>query len=285
MHFLQINGINSSQPINHIQYDYINQNKMNYVLINEILNSNQKSTILQKISNNEILYKDSVLKLPDGYFIPYPYSTIHEELNSENILFNNYFNNAKILNNNFYFPEFGLFSDLISNLLNLVFNETVVPLKYQENEFAKFGIRNLFCKKNGIDIHCENSFLNQLSSNFRLWIESKVDIKNSLSFFLILQKPDKGGELMLFNKFWDDFHVPLSNTSYEERHDINGSLFYNNGERNLKVDSITIEEGSGIIFPAAQRWHAINKIEGEKNRISIGCFIARGHDGKLYFWA
>ena len=49
--------------------------------------------------------------------------------------------------------------------------------------------------------------------------------------------------------------------------------------------SIELDNGDTIIFRAAQIWHAINRIEGAKDRITLGCFIAQGYDKNLYYWS
>jgi len=52
------------------------------------------------------------------------------------------------------------------------------------------AIRLLYENKNGIDIHCENAFLNQLSDSFKLNISKKIDLENALSFFVVVKSPN-----------------------------------------------------------------------------------------------
>jgi hypothetical protein len=150
---------------------------------------------------------------------------------------------------------------------------------------SHLNTRILYSKKNGIDIHCENAFIHQLNEKFANWLKSKVDLDNAISFFLILQKSVKGGDLILYNQTWEKISFKLDTTTYEERHDINGSIFKNRNIDHVSYKRSSPNAGDAVVFRAAQIWQSIDKIEGSSDRISIGCFIAKGYDGKNYYWA
>jgi hypothetical protein len=229
--------------------------------------------------------KESKVEMEDGYFWPLPYSTIHTNSFEEGLLTSKYFKCASKANNVECKSLGKTYSNVFSDLLHSLFKQEVLPLVYEGGEFANFGIRNLLSKKNGIDIHCENAFLYQLEPRFRMWLQENVDIENSISFFIVLQKPESGGDLILFDECWDNFQLKLGETTYAERHDLEGSLFTNKQRVKPERMNLSFDEGEGVVFRAAQIWHAIDKIEGNSNRITIGCFIAKGNDGKYYFWA
>lgn len=117
------------------------------------------------------------------------------------------------------------------------------------------------------------------------WMESILDLKNAISFLLVLQAPDQGGELVLFNQEWDDIEILIQHEPYDDRHDISGSMFKKHGVENVQHHKFQPVKGEAILFRAAQIWHGIHKIKGINNRVTIGCFIAKGKDGKYYFWA
>jgi hypothetical protein len=77
----------------------------------------------------------------------------------------------------------------------------------------------------------------------------------------------------------------LDSTTYEERHDLNGSLFKNRNKSEVTSSSYNMQKGDAVVFRAAQLWHAIQPPIGLKNRITVGCFIAKGRDGNFYYWA
>lgn len=223
--------------------------------------------------------------MDDGFFWPYPYSTIHSGATDAGLLTQTYFQNASLANNTLLSSVGYSFADYFKQFISETVAQEVFPLHFHNDKFAYFGVRNLLAQKNGIDIHCENAFLYQLEPTFRSWLQENVDIENSISLFVVLQKPESGGDLILFDECWDNFQMKLGETTYAERHDINGSLFTNRQKPRPERMNISFQLGEGVVFRAAQIWHAIDKIEGNSNRITIGCFIAKGNDGKYYFWA
>lgn len=127
--------------------------------------------------------------------------------------------------------------------------------------------------------------ISKLTPAFSEWIKLKVDLENALSVFSVIQKQDKGGELFLYDLEWENFNYKLNDSTYEERHTIDGQFFSSRGIKDPERKSIELNNGDTVIFRAAQIWHAINKIEGDKVRITLGCFIAQGYDKNLYYWS
>ena len=218
------------------------------------------------------------IRMDDGYFYPFPYSTIHDK--------------ARFDENHSYFTSGAHFhqkhTDFINNLqskLEDLLQVDLHSLSYRGSNFSKFNCRILYAQKNGIDIHCENAFIPQLNPTMSTWMESILDLKNALSFLLVLQAPDQGGELVLFNQEWDDIEILIQHEPYDDRHDISGGMIKKHGAKNVQHFMFPPVKGEAILFRAAQIWHGINKIEGINNRVTIGCFIAKGKDGKHYFWA
>jgi hypothetical protein len=230
------------------------------------------------------LYPETQLSLPDGLFTPLPYSTVNERFENETEALNTYFAHAQTSICEFKTKHVE-WCNWFENKINSLFNDKINRLRFEDKFFAPFGIRILTSNKNGLDIHCENAFLHQLAPRFRDWLKIKVDIENSISIFITLQQPEKGGGLIIFDIDWDNFNLQLDSTTYEERHDLNGSIFSNRGENEVKKTSFNLENGDAILFRAAQLWHAVEPPNGTKNRITIGCFLAKGHDGNYYYWA
>ncbi|MBX7182153.1 MAG: hypothetical protein K1X82_08585 [Bacteroidia bacterium] len=231
-------------------------------------------------------HSNKKLQLPDGYFLPLPYSTINERFENDSEAVSNYLDTAGFVIENFKISsgQTSLFQ-WFESLLHQTFQEKPSLLHFNNRSFAPFGIRFLEAEKNGIDIHCENAFLHQLAPSFRNWLYQQVDIENSISFFLVLQGPIQGGELVVYSIDWDSFPLKLDTTNYEERHDVNGSLFKNRNLHHFQTEFFPMQTGEAIVFRAAQLWHAIHAIGPGQNRITIGCFLAKGRDGNFYYWA
>jgi len=260
--------------------------KFGYSIYKNFLTETKACEIVESVCDFENRHSNVSFNMDDGFFTPYPYSVLHHDLNKDNKLLNSYFDHAKMTREKLILKNNGSLFDFFLNLTENIFSKRANLLNFQNKKnLSAFGIRRFFANKNGSDIHCENAFVNQLDPLFKKWLIDQVDLFNAYSFFILLQKPKKGGELVLFNKVWDQFDLKLNESSYFERHDLEGSMFINRGEKNVEKTFIDLNVGDAILFPAAQRWHAINKIEGGVDRVSIGCFFAKGNDGKLYVWA
>lgn len=222
------------------------------------------------------------LKIDDGSFFPLPYSTIRTDFeNNENSLVN-YLKSVNEFNSILKSNNLNSLKKIIEKI-KLTFSAKI--LEIDEHQMLPIGVRILNSKKKGIDIHCENAFLNQLNEPFKQKIIEKIDLENAISIYIKLEEAEIGGELIVFEYEWKDVKIELNKTSYEERHDMEGSIFTSRGWAKRKTNKLEVSSGNLIAFRAAQIWHAVNKIEGEKNRVTIGCFIAKGKDGNNYFWA
>jgi len=275
----EITNINSSK----IELDTFDSNQLDIAIIKNLI-SDFSLSYENEIKVLQTKFPSTQLSLEDGFFLPLPYSTVNEQFENEKVALDSYFSNANKAKNEFKSQQIFWFSWFEQQLRNS-FKEKIELLKYNNESFAPFGIRVLTANKNGLDLHCENAFLHQLKPNFRNWLYEHVDIENSVSFFITLQSPEIGGELVVYDMDWNNFSLRLDSTTYEERHDLYGSLFKNRNKNDVTSSSFTIQKGDAVVFRAGQLWHAIQPPIGLKNRITIGCFIAKGLDNNYYYWA
>ena len=275
----EITNINS----NKIELDNFDSNQLDIVIIKNLI-SDLPLSYENEITDLQSKFSETQLSLSDGFFLPLPYSTVNEQFENEKIALESYFSKALMAKNEFKSQQIFWFNWFEQQLKNS-FKEKIKLLEFNNESFAPFGIRVLSANKNGLDIHCENAFLHQLKPNFRNWLRENVDIENSVSFFITLKAPENGGELVVYDIDWNNFSLRLDSTTYEERHDINGSLFKNRNKNDVSRCAISMQKGDAVVFRAAQLWHAIQPPKGTKNRITIGCFIAKGRDNNYYYWA
>lgn len=266
--------------------DQLFDKKLDVVQLSKWIESTELEFLMNEVNDGLSSLERGKAVIPDGFFYPYPYSVIQGEQGKAQEMLKKYFTSAMITNNDFIAQGIGNVSDWYLRKLEKRFKVKLRHLQTEFGlEFAKANLRILETSKNGIDIHCENAFLHQLTPTFSEWLKSKVDLENALSIFSVLQQPEKGGELFLYDLDWDTFQHKLNDSTYEQRHTIDGDFFTARGVRDPQRKSIVLTEGDTIIFRAAQIWHAINKIEGDKNRVTLGFFIAQGHDNNLYYWS
>lgn len=223
------------------------------------------------------------LNLEDGYFFPLPYSSIRMDHGNKQDVFKAYKDSYINLSQVVSAP----LNQISKRFIEIIEKEgDCKPLLVFDNiKLNPMGFRVLFSNKQGIDIHCENAFLNQLELKFKKQLFEKVDLENAISLFVTISAPDIGGGLTIFDKEWETVKINMNETSYEERHDSEGAMFVNRQLSKPKRYKHPCKTGEAIVFRAAQMWHGIEKIEGSKERISMGCFIAKGKDGAYYYWA
>lgn len=259
------------------------ESKIDLIEVSDFITNEECLNIKKDLSKNKTKSKQIGLDLNDGYFFPYPYSSIRQDQGSSDAAIEKYIKTS-IHFKNLYLPTpESAFSKLIE-LLEKKSNAKLLKLPHKF-EMAPLNCRILYAQKNGIDIHCENAFLNQLDTNFKKDLYDLVDLENALSIFIMIQSPEEGGELVLFDKDWKNTVININHTSYEERHDIEGSIFTNRFYSKPEKIMVKQKERSATIFRAASLWHSINFIKGHKDRITIGCFFAKGKDGNIYYWA
>lgn len=275
---ISIYPTSETTPANSIEIEDFFSKKLRLCTVSDFLDNGLIDSFLYKLTA-QLPEEGLTIRMDDGYFYPFPYSTIHDRNTFDKL--HPYFRSAS------HFSEhYSVFTDLLQKKLEELFHIQLLPLITDEGlRFSRFNVRVLFHQKNGIDIHCENAFIPQLNPKLTHWLESKLDLQNALSFYLVLQQPESGGELILYNQEWDKIRIEIKHESYQDRHDIEGGMFSKKGVKDIHYDKISPQNGQAVIFRAAQIWHGINKIEGNSNRITIGCFIGKGKDGKYYFWA
>lgn len=112
-------------------------------------------------------------------------------------------------------------------------------------------------------------------------LNAQISAENMISFFAVLQNPDRGGRLFLFSKLYKDTSSGILN-----------ELTYGNFTAvqryiyrfpSIRVD---MQPGDLILFDAGQRWHMVEPIFGNQPRITVGSFTAynKAKDA-IYFWS
>jgi len=217
---------------------------------------------------------------------PLTYAIIHEKESKEKseAVLQEYFEEAKIANEHCHELVGGAALQAVEHILRALTNDSISLLEMEDKAFARYNIRRMKPHASyAIEIHCENSFLNQLNPRLRKFLYETVDIEEALSFYAVLQK-DAGGDLLLFDKQWSDYAVDAGNLDEATRN--NKHLFFKQGD-NLEQTRLELQEGDMVVFRAAQIWHCIDEVRGNRDRVTIGGFIAPSKQDKkiLYSWS
>lgn len=108
---------------------------------------------------------------------------------------------------------------------------------------------------------------------------------NSLSYFILLEQPEAGGELVLFDLRWENTPKGLiSKTSEMMSSQMRDTLICNNYDT---AHSIRMEQGDLIVFAGGRVWHKVTQVQGKKPRYTIGGFIATSklEENVLHYWS
>jgi hypothetical protein len=149
--------------------------------------------------------------------------------------------------------------------------------------FATF--RYLTPEKGLMSVHCGNYF-GKTFEKFYEDLTRKVAVTNQMSFFIMLQQPEEGGELSLFNFRWKDGQTKMSPSEDNEIIQPDGTKMNVNTNPNIMKDKIAPQKGDLIIFQGGNIWHKVEPVKGKMPRITLGGFMGISvNKDKFYYWS
>jgi len=131
----------------------------------------------------------------------------------------------------------------------------------------------------GLFVHCGHYFQENNPVYFEVMEEMELD--NQLSFFLMLQYPERGGELTIYDMLWPEVAGKDSFEDTDHVLDCRGDRIYLEDIRRFTVRP---ESGDVLVFRGGPIWHRVENIGGASPRITFGGFINFSKDGKEFFY-
>lgn len=159
----------------------------------------------------------------------------------------------------------------IEALLSKISGGRTVEIASENNQtYAPAQIRFVEPNKGGIIIHKGSQFLQHSTFDY---LRETVRLQEHLSYFLIIDKPEEGGELIVYDlpieEAKKDFDTLVKDAAFEK----------------CKKKYISPDIGDMVLFNGGTIWHSVADARGSKNRISIGGFIALSKDDKkIFYW-
>ncbi|MBL1208602.1 hypothetical protein [Geminocystis sp. GBBB08] len=174
----------------------------------------------------------------------------------------------------------GNFCSFVTGLLSkLAGKQMILKARFSNTDKSASPASIRICKPEhqALNAHIHREF--ELYFPLYQKIASISRLETELSYYLMLQKPNSGGALTLYDLQWH-------NTPQEY---IRPELFMaeqrNDFLDNLDKMHIRLSEGEIIIFAANSIWHKIDAVQGNTNRITIGGFITESFDSRYqYYW-
>lgn len=147
-----------------------------------------------------------------------------------------------------------------------------------------FGtFRYLTPQKGLMSVHCGNYF-GKTFEKFYEDLTRKVAVTNQMSYFVMLQEPDEGGELSLFNFRWKEGQTKVNPSEDNEIIQPDGTKMYMNNNPEIIKHKILPQKGDLIIFQGGNIWHKVETVIGKNPRITFGGFMGISIDKKKFFY-
>ncbi len=261
----------------------ITNNKIDGFIVNDFLTKNEVSQLINGFRN----IGDSNLVHIEKGFDSYPMSFAQfDQMLQHNLLSeSDYFIESEDFINSFV-QKFGV--DIVSKM-NTIFESIknsprieIASKPNENNHYIPFTFRELFPGDGCLKAHCENLFFQEFPSFFDK-INSFSILENQLSFFIVLQKPEIGGELTLFDIIWNENQKRINDNEIK----LENNLTYEFDDiEKLRRDYFHPPVGSLVVFSGGQIWHRVEKVVEAPSRITLGGFLSFSHDRKkLFAWS
>jgi hapalindole-type alkaloid chlorinase len=253
---------------------YIIKNILNLDEVDELISVFEKIDLEKAVQFNE----------REGYVIPRAYSQIQSNNEFDEKLFETYLNDASwfkgFLNSNLSFDIEDRIIKTISNLQGGI--KVSVPVFKQESqarEFSFASFRFLKLGRGGMNIHCGSMF-REIYPNFYKRLDMLINFDGQLSYFIMLQRPEKGGQLRLFDAEWSIYKKHYKDSGFVDNNGIIKSNF------KTAIQDIDPKPGDLIVFVGGDIWHEVTNPESGKPRITIGGFLAYSNNhNEIYLWS
>jgi hypothetical protein len=153
---------------------------------------------------------------------------------------------------------------------------SMVPAQEGDRSYNAGQVRWFNPGNGGLRAHVGNEFGELFRNGAMSHLVETARVPDHLSYFVVLDKPEVGGSLSVFDLLWSaDDEVPsweygLREDSWIDRYP------------SIAVDA---EPGEMVLFGGGWRWHRIEPVQGSKPRITYGGFCAPTKVGReLVFW-
>lgn len=147
----------------------------------------------------------------------------------------------------------------------------VLPQTKDEQIYMPATIR-ILPEGSTIDLHCDNNLSHHPNYDH---LRTLCDVDNQLSYFVTINTPEEGGELVIYRRRWsaDDDTA----NQYDMRKDdsmVEDSEYF----------SVKPEPGDLILHSGGRAYHRVTASIGPRTRHTIGGFVANALDSNTLFY-
>jgi hypothetical protein len=265
-------------------------NQKDGFLIKNFLTEKEVDTVM---SNFDKALNDNPAYTAVGFTYPPIFAEFSNRIKQETsenkkIAIEDYFKRTETFNEDFK-NNFGVnIKGKIESLFNSLAGGREVGVADGMNEKGHypFGtMRYLTPEKGLMSVHCGNYFGKTFEESYSD-LTKKVAVENQMSYFIMLQEPEEGGELTLFNFRWKAGQTKINPSEDNEIIQPDGSKMYVENTKEIIKDKIRPKKGDMILFQGGNIWHRVETVKGATPRITFGGFIGMSlNKDKIYYWS
>jgi len=141
--------------------------------------------------------------------------------------------------------------------------------------FSMSGVRILEGGKEPLEAHVHQEFPLHFPSY--QGVTRQLDLGTELSYYVVLQAPEAGGDLVLYDLTWEDTPDDyLDSSAFMSK--VRADRLQSGDRMHLRLQA-----GDAILFAANRVWHRVEPVaESSRPRITVGGFLAKANDKKHY---
>ena len=275
--------VDRSDLQNKCHLDLIFQRNLDGVVVRNVLNPEQVQSLVDgfhSISNDQKVHRKEVSLYPRGFpaYLDNTEGSVEQDLEL-------YFLTSESYAKNFT-EKFGFD---FHHVLGEALNQTSALLKYGFQEgfggkgiFTPSQMRCFLSNYPALPVHCGKVF-KKMYQDFYTMLSYEVEVANQVSYFIMLQEPEHGGELELYDVPW---HQDQQMHPFESIRMQDNSILNVVHDKSVRKMTIKPSPGDMVIFMGANIWHSVQGFTGSLDRITIGGFLGPSKNGnKLVSWS
>jgi hypothetical protein len=145
--------------------------------------------------------------------------------------------------------------------------------------FSYATFRRIYVNEGGMHVHCGSMFRG-LYPEFYQQVDRMIEFDGQLSYFIMLQRPAKGGQLRLFDAEWSEYQQIDPDSNFTS---LSGKTKH---VRDFDFQDIDPMPGDMIVFVGGDIWHEVTSPLASPDRITLGGFLAWSKDrSSIYVWS
>lgn len=255
--------------------DNIYDKDLDYIIIKNVLDKKQLEFIRNCVQEVQELFEEV---FPGFKSLPPPLSSnlkdgILDMKKLSQQQFNLFQSFAKKTNN-------VLYNSINQSISNLCLGNLSYKTDFEDVTLVPGSLRVLSPQMGDLlSLHCGNEFCIKFNVLYKVF-DKYIDYKNQLSYFLLLRKPQTGGEISLYNFTWDKVNKKTNNYTI-----VKDGKEVNIDSAQVKKLKLNLEEGDMFIFAGGEIWHRVEEHLGGE-RITYGGFIGKvKNEDKYILWS